>query len=85
MHDVPSFSSHQDQFNRQRTSLFTREVHDAEEDFIGMELNDFSKLDRPTLEKAFNRVGKATRYIFSGSANAIINKIDLSRAMYNQR
>ena len=65
--------------------LFTTEVNDNEIDFVGMDIKDVSKLMNDELERAYNRLAKASRVVYTGSISHIINKIDYKKAALDSK
>jgi hypothetical protein len=47
-----------------------------------MDIKDFAKIGKDDYEKAYNRLVKATRVIYSGSINPLINKIDVTKIQF---
>lgn len=65
--------------NERRTLLRTREVDDNIPDYLKMEVAKFKKLSPQEVADAYKQIKKATKTVFSGTVDPLVNLLDYGR------
>ena len=65
--------------NERRTLLRTREVDDNIPDYLKMDVAKFRKLSPQEVADAYKQIKKATKTVFSGTVDPLVNILDYSR------